>query len=372
MRKLCIFKPDGAGDLILAAGAIRLATEYVGAVNLALVVSDQSAAAARFLFPGVHIVTIPLMGNSVVRMAVLLLTRGQALRSARAETMLSLRHQRTAAQEILLSKLSAGASFGLANVHRFFSPLYPPAFEHVFSGLARYPTASAPGMCLELEAHRTTMELFFRRRITLQEVIPRLTHAECESSGILVSPFAGGPLRDLPVSMLQPVLTRLARRYAEPIDFVCAPRDESRMRSLLEVLARGGVQAQWASTPTFAEFYARVARSRAIFTTDTSTAHLATALDKPTVAILGGAHYGYFGPWRRSARQLWLTSEMDCFGCNWSCKYPSPLCISDVRPDAIVSAFESAIAASGESTVAEWSAVDDGGWERAGIPFNNA
>ena len=65
---------------------------------------------------------------------------------------------------------------------------------------------------------------------------------------------------------------------------------------------------------------------------DTGPAHLALALGKPAVVVLGGGDYGRFFPYG-NARVV--THRMDCFHCHWECRYDRALCLHDIPPLAV-------------------------------------
>src|SRR5207302_9318528 len=88
-----------------------------------------------------------------------------------------------------------------------------------------------------------------------------------------------------------------------------------------------------------AGFADRVARARCIFSMDSAAAHIATALDKPGVFILGGGHFGYFAPWARSARQRWVFNRMNCYGCDWQCRHAYVKCIHDIPAESVATAL---------------------------------
>ena len=71
-----------------------------------------------------------------------------------------------------------------------------------------------------------------------------------------------------------------------------------------------------------------------IFTQETATLHLATALQKPVVGIVGGGHYGRFYPWGNPQMSRVVSRKMDCYGCNWHCKYETIECIQEIPPAA--------------------------------------
>jgi ADP-heptose:LPS heptosyltransferase len=65
---------------------------------------------------------------------------------------------------------------------------------------------------------------------------------------------------------------------------------------------------------------------------DTSGLHIAIAAGTPTIAIVGGWHYGRFVPWGEPERHLFLTKKMECFNCNSICRKERIECIQGVKP----------------------------------------
>lgn len=66
---------------------------------------------------------------------------------------------------------------------------------------------------------------------------------------------------------------------------------------------------------------------------DTGPAHLALALDIPTVVILGGGDYGRFFPYGKAKVVL---QRLDCFQCHWECRFDRALCLHEIPPERIV------------------------------------
>ena len=78
---------------------------------------------------------------------------------------------------------------------------------------------------------------------------------------------------------------------------------------------------------------------------ETSLAHIAAALGVPQVIVLGGGHFGRFMPTHRTTTAVIL--PLDCFACNWSCRYAKPYCIRDIRPQTVAQAVEGVLATKG-------------------------
>ncbi|MBN2374687.1 glycosyltransferase family 9 protein [bacterium] len=72
-----------------------------------------------------------------------------------------------------------------------------------------------------------------------------------------------------------------------------------------------------------------IRKGRCLVGNETGAVHLAAALNTPSVCITGGGHFGRFIPYdleietdRALPRPVF--KRMDCYGCNWICRYGSP------------------------------------------------
>ena len=91
---------------------------------------------------------------------------------------------------------------------------------------------------------------------------------------------------------------------------------------------------------TLEELAQEIAQADLYLGVDTGPAHLALALGKPTVVVLGGGDYGRFFPYGKARV---VTRQMDCFQCHWECRYDRALCLQDIPPPEIVKAVEEAL-----------------------------
>jgi len=74
---------------------------------------------------------------------------------------------------------------------------------------------------------------------------------------------------------------------------------------------------------------------------DSAGAHIGCAVGTPNVVVLGGGHLGRFVPY--SPLTLVVCLPLECFGCNWNCRYESPYCVKDVAPEVVVEALKAAV-----------------------------
>jgi len=82
-------------------------------------------------------------------------------------------------------------------------------------------------------------------------------------------------------------------------------------------------------------------RCRLYVGAESAGAHMACALGIPNVVLLGGGHFGRFMPYSPLTSAVVL--PMDCFGCNWRCKYDTAHCIASVDPKVLDAAIANAL-----------------------------
>lgn len=346
--RVCLFKPDGIGDFVLSLGALRLLAAHHGEANCEIVVSSPVAELARAEFPLARILSLPLIGSSRgLERAV----RGwfkwrQCLSTQQADTVFCLRHHRNLEEECALLWMNSRRVVGITNSTHGIAAADQAALPPTLTASAPRPVHPEPALCLELESHRQLLRLALRREIATDELLPRLVSASpTPGSALLLAPFSSSVFKDYPNPLLVAAVAHLLGRVRVPLQLAGSPSDQPRLVELGRwVESRCGVPVELLPAGSVVELGRAIARARAVLTVDTAAAHLATALDKPTVVIHNGVHFGEFGPWCRSARQRWLVHPLDCFGCGGRCLYPQPECIHRVEPRTVADALAAVLA----------------------------
>jgi ADP-heptose:LPS heptosyltransferase len=78
-------------------------------------------------------------------------------------------------------------------------------------------------------------------------------------------------------------------------------------------------------------------RCSVVIGNETGTLHLAIASGAPTVCILGGGHFGRFMPYSDPRNHKFVYKKMDCFNCNWRCRYSFTKCIREINVEDVFS-----------------------------------
>lgn len=95
---------------------------------------------------------------------------------------------------------------------------------------------------------------------------------------------------------------------------------------------------------TLAQMLHILNRAKLFVGNDSSAVHMAAAIGTPAVCIMGGGHFGRFFPYGNLNRNKIVYKKMDCFGCNWRCKYSKIRCIEDIEVKDVLEAVQSVLA----------------------------
>jgi ADP-heptose:LPS heptosyltransferase len=74
-----------------------------------------------------------------------------------------------------------------------------------------------------------------------------------------------------------------------------------------------------------------IRRADAVIGADAAPMHVAIGVGKPTVTIMGGGHFGRFHPWGNPEWNRVVNRPMPCYGCHWTCPYPTVRCVTEIE-----------------------------------------
>ncbi len=335
-RRACLYKVDRLGDFVLALGALRQLVAHFGEEECRLVVSAPAEPLAAAEFPRVARWVVPPAANGVWReVRPLRAQLAPAWAAERFDTLVCLRHAPTLYRDVTLGWIHAERF--VANAPRPTAATLAPYNQPLLPATTPAP---AP-WCRELLAHRGVLAAVLDREPGWEELRPRLHSVTAAPGGdILFCPFGHDTVRDYPRDAWL-AAWREARGPATSIRVIGPGARRTELNWLADGVrsARPDARVEVQTDLPGLSFVAAVAHARAIVTVDSAAAHLATALDKPAVIVAGGGHHGWFVPWGTGVRQRWLVHPLDCFGCNWHCRYPTVRCLAELPPALVAGAL---------------------------------
>lgn len=338
---ILIFKPDRIGDFVLAAECIRRIRDKFSPQRCAVVISGPMLSLAQRELSDVSFLPLPPAEGSFFLSLFKAWQWGRKhLGGIRWDTLVNLRYHLTLREDLVLSSVRANESYGVArglNANSWPDRLaaFRPAYE------IAYPRGRN-GQPSELVAHEMLLHSIGCGSAAYR---PRLASWSSEQSDyLLLSPFGSESIRSYPTDRLVEAFSRADLPKDLHIK-ICVERsclDEARL--LADKLSlQGFFQCEVVTAADIAAFIDCVASAKAVVAMESAAAHIAIALRKPGVFIVGGGHYGAFAPWSTNSNQHWVTNRLPCFGCDWDCIRTKPECISDIDATEVGSKIASSL-----------------------------
>jgi ADP-heptose:LPS heptosyltransferase len=335
-KKCAIYKPDNLGDVVLSLGAIRHITEILGEENCAIVCKANAAELLRREFPSLEIVVAVesrLVSESRLWNAIRKLKqlRKNPVFRDGVDLMVSLRHHRSMHLDMLLAAIPAKITVGAPS-----SPWSDFEGELTNSRLCFDKTAVVKNEfeCRELAWHASVLSCALDAVVKPDEILSHLERASQKPDAnqkLVIAPFAGERIREIGVVQLREILHAIQDQCNIEVVMVSSPADQQRSEEMAANLREDGLlHISTLCTKTLEELIQILSNATVVLTADSSPAHLATALNLPMVALIGGGHPGWFGYWKRSEKQTWLDNRVPCYGCDWKCIFNEPLCLTEI------------------------------------------
>lgn len=142
----------------------------------------------------------------------------------------------------------------------------------------------------------------------------------------IIAPGSTDPKRNWPIDRFGEIARRLREDLGLSVVLCGGPGERALVDRLQSVLSVPALDL--AGRTTLVELSELVRCATIVVTNDTGGAHLAAAHGTPCVAVVGGGHFGRFLPYPASvalgSRSATSSKLMECFHCEWRCKYSVP------------------------------------------------
>jgi ADP-heptose:LPS heptosyltransferase len=153
------------------------------------------------------------------------------------------------------------------------------------------------------------------------------------SKFVLIGPGGSGLIRRWPAAQFALIADMIASEFGLTI-VLCGDRSEQDL--LLDISRAMKKPVELCSDRRLSEVAAIMKKATAFVGNESGLLHMAASLSVPAIGILGGGHFHRYFPYG-SVRVV--HHQMDCYECNWSCKFPQPYCLTDISVNDVMNEF---------------------------------
>jgi len=362
-RSVALVKRDNIGDFILATTFLETAYDKWADKDIAYVCKPELRDIAAAFYPKWSVLAPPESKRDY-RFFSKKHLRAEVMKWPARDWMISLRAMRRPSEAVFESWIPARRKVAISNQYAKYEPRLleeMPDENSIYNEVLQYSPAGEEEVCADIMNHRFLLDRCFpgnalHNKNALPLIPARVLNDEAlhnkarEKGGLngferflAVCPFATQSVRMYPLDKLAPAVSNAAITHNMPVVIFGADSDMDEANRLAALLSPGINTISLAGQLTMLETISCIARADAAISVDSACAHIAIASGVPTVVMLGGGHYGHFGPWGPLKKTRWLTHAMECFDCSWNCVHSRPHCITDIASQSVADALEGMI-----------------------------
>jgi ADP-heptose:LPS heptosyltransferase len=195
------------------------------------------------------------------------------------------------------------------------------------------------GIDFEFERSRIFFERVLKQPVAINDpFIPRENNIR---QGIVIFPGAGVLKRGWEAEKFLELIKLIKRHTSAPVYLAGGPAEIPIGDYLTAMLPPDSVDNLIGKT-SLLQLVDLIGKVDLVVANETSAVHIAAATQTKAVCIMGGGHFGRFAPYpgHLTNKPLCIFEEMDCYNCNWDCKFktaenmPYP-CISGISLDKV-------------------------------------
>lgn len=351
MRIICS-NSDSIGDFVLREPMYsELASR---GHELLLLVRQQTVDLASHLCPGARIVPVPIepYDLSPVRSTWALKRMRSVLQQFGADRLVVAAYQRTRFDEWLVSSLPRVRTIGFAGRRYPASIDLAQEFATAFS---LDVSVDVPAECHDWLKNQRLCEAVIETPVDWRRPAIALTDDQQQSGrnrlaseGVdatncwiaCVGQSARNALRNWTLGHWATVMQHAVETHGWNFVLTGTPDEAAASRQVQQMMGHAAAATVVLHAPDlgFPELVELTASARGYFGRDTGPMHLAAALGKPVVSVLGQAYWPRFIPLADVARLF--TISVPCAGCGGVCHYAQPHCIKQVPVEPVLLAID--------------------------------
>lgn len=338
VERVLVVKLRSIGDTVLATPSLIALKRFLPNAQIDIVLEDWVAPVLDGFDAVDNVISIGKSTSDRLRVA-------RELRRKKYDVAFNLHGGTTAT--MLVRASGATHRVGFANYQ------YPFLYNHLLSSATdfwgRKETHSAEQQLALLGHVSVPVEDRPKSRLAVTETAIDRVRTTCDSGWFksgefaLIHPTTAFFTKQWPVENFARTAEFLAEKGFHPI----AIASKSESDTLKRLIAASKIPITTFDDLTLPEITALASKARVFVGNDSGVAHIAAAVNTPTVVIFGSSNRVHWRPWTDAPNEI-VFKEFPCQPCpGYECKeFGDAPCIREITPSAVFTALESVLSAS--------------------------
>lgn len=144
-----------------------------------------------------------------------------------------------------------------------------------------------------------------------------------EAKYISISPYSSDSIKNWPTERFRAIIMA----YNKKIKFIILCSSTQKKQALKDFR---DIQNVVISDATLSKTIGIISNSILFIGNDSGLTHLSSKIGVRTIGIIGGGMYSRYFPIPGCGNTIYCINHLDCFNCNWVCKYKAPLCLNEI------------------------------------------
>lgn len=159
---------------------------------------------------------------------------------------------------------------------------------------------------------------------------------------ISINPVSSSEIRNWTFDNFRKIIEYILNKY--PYDVILLG-EKSQKNYLQKMVFDKNRVHNFSGKTNLLESFTILKKSKIFLGVDSALAHAAIYFKIPRILLVGGGPYGLIFPIEFYKKdipdQKLVFKEMDCFGCNWICKFNEPYCLNAINSNQVIEIINS-------------------------------
>lgn len=154
---------------------------------------------------------------------------------------------------------------------------------------------------------------------------------------ISINPISSSEIRNWTFDNFRKIIEYILNKYPYDVILLGAKFQKNYLQKM--VFDKNRIH-NFSGKTNLLESFTILKKSKIFLGVDSALAHASIYFKIPRIILAGGGPFGLIFPreyYKNDiTNQRLVFKEMDCFGCNWICKFDKPHCLNDINPNQVI------------------------------------